>query len=243
MNSYRVFAEYYDYLNQNVDYDAGSSFISGIFKANNVKSVIDLACGTGIMSEKLMNEDFNIIGIDSSVDMLSVADSRLSALDKEYSLINSKMQDFSLSECADGCICCLDSINHLTDENDVLNTFINVYNSLNDNGIFIFDVNSVYKHRTLLNNRAYVFDEEDFFLSWDNEMLENDTVRIMLDFFIYNGESYDRFSEEFCERAYSVESLNEMLKTAGFTSIEAYGGFDYSEIKDNGERIYFICKK
>lgn len=243
MNSYGVFAEYYDYLNQNVDYDAGSSFISGIFKAYNAKTVIDLACGTGIMSEMLMNKGFKIIGIDSSVDMLSVADSRLSALDKEYSLINSKMQDFSLSECADGCICCLDSINHLTDENDVLNTFINVYNSLNDNGIFIFDVNSVYKHRTLLNNRAYVFDEEDFFLSWDNEMLENDTVRIMLDFFIYNGESYDRFSEEFCERAYSVESLNEMLKTAGFTSIEAYGGFDYSEIKDNSERIYFICKK
>ncbi len=243
MNSYNIFARFYDYLNQNVDYDAGSSFISGIFKDNNVKSVVDLACGTGIMREKLINEGFEVIGIDASCDMLSQAQQRLTDYSGKFSLLNAKMQDFELEEHVDGFICCLDSINHLTEQEDVLKTFKNVYNSLNDGGIFIFDVNTVYKHQTALNNRAYVYDEEDFFLSWDNELLEDNIVRIMLDFFVYNGESYDRYSEEFNERAYSKEALCDMLKSAGFNSINIYGGFDFSEPKIDSERIFFVCIK
>ena len=239
MSSYNIFAKYYDYLTQNIDYDAGSAFISGIFKANNAETVIDLACGTGIMSEKLVNNGFYVIGIDISEDMLSLAKQRL----PEMNFIKAGMQDFELKIKADGCICCLDSINHLTDEEDVLKTFKNVYNSLNNNGVFIFDVNSQYKHRTLLNNQTYVFDEEDFFLSWDNELLENDTVRIMLDFFVYNGKNYDRYSEEFCERAYSAEVLKDMLSEAGFNSIEVYGDLNFSNPTDECERLFFVCKK
>ncbi len=243
MSSYSVFAQYYDFLNQNVDYNAGSRFISGIFKGNKVKTVIDLACGTGVLSEMLGKMGYEIIGIDMSDEMLSMAQNRLFESECRFSLINAKMQDFSLEEKADACICCLDSINHLTDENDVLKTFKNVSASIKDNGIFIFDVNSVYKHRTLLNNRAYVFDEEDFFLSWDNEYLKDDTIRIMLDFFIFNGKSYDRESEEFFERAYSQSKLKSMLKKAGFGTVDIYGGFDYSSPKKDSERLFFVCRK
>ena len=243
MNSYNVFAQFYDYLNQNVDYNAGSSFISGIFKADNVKSVLDLACGTGVISEKLINEGFDIVGIDASAEMLTEAQQRLLLCEGNFTLINAKMQDFMLEKPVDAAICCLDSINHLTDEKDVLKTFKNVYNSLNDSGVFIFDVNTVYKHQTALNNRAYVFDEEDFFLSWDNELEEDNLVRIMLDFFVFNGESYDRYSEEFYEKAYSQEVLSEMLLKAGFKDISVYGDFDFSKPREDSERIYFVCKK
>jgi ubiquinone/menaquinone biosynthesis C-methylase UbiE len=243
MSSYNVFAKYYDFLTQNIDYDAGSSFISGIFKDNNIKSVLDLACGTGIISEKLIDCGFDIIGIDMSSDMLTEAEIRLNSYKGRYSLINAKMQDFKLTESVDGVICCLDSINHLTDEKDVLKTFNNVFDSLNIGGIFIFDVNSVYKHQTALNNKAYVFDEEDFFLSWDNELLDDNIVRIMLDFFVFNGESYDRYSEEFFERAYSEASLSNMLKNAGFSEVRIYGETDFSEPNDESERLYFVCKK
>ena len=243
MSSYNIFAKYYDFLNQNVNYDAGSSFISGIFKDNNVKSFLDLACGTGIITEKLITEGYTAIGVDLSSDMLSQAEYRLSKTKGDYSLIKAQMQDFRLTQSVDACICCLDSINHLVDEKDVLKTFQNVFKSLGDNGVFIFDVNSVYKHQTLLNNRAYVFDEDDFFLSWDNELLENNIVRIMLDFFVYNGESYDRFSEEFRERAYSEEELIKMLNNAGFNNINIFGGFDYSKPNKTSERLFFVCKK
>ena len=243
MNSYNIFSKYYDYLTQNVDYDAGSSFISGIFKANNVKTALDLACGTGIMSKRLIKEGYEITGIDSSSEMLTQAQQRLLNYEGKYSLIHAKMQDFSLEKPVDAVICCLDSINHLTDEKDVLKTIENVYNSLTDGGVFIFDVNTVYKHQTQLNNKAYVFDEEDFFLAWDNELEEDNLVRIMLDFFVFNGESYDRYSEEFYEKAYSTQVLCDMLKSVGFDNINIYGGFDYSKPLEDSERLYFVCKK
>ena len=123
MSSYNVFAKYYDYLTQNVDYDAGSNFISGFFKAKGVNTVLDLACGTGVMSEKLKEKGFEVIGIDASEDMLSLAQNRL----PENSFIKAKMQDFELEERLDACICCLDSINHLKDEKEVFKTFQNVY--------------------------------------------------------------------------------------------------------------------
>ena len=75
-----------------------------------------------------------------------------------------------------------------------------VYNSLDNGGVFVFDVNTVYKHQCILADNTFVFDEEDFFLSWDNEYLGDNTVRILLDFFVFNGSSYDRYSEEFNEK-------------------------------------------
>ena len=241
---YNIFARFYDFLTENVDYDAGSEFISGIFKDNGVTSILDLACGTGKMSERLLEEGFSIIGIDNSVDMLTEAQCRLSRFSDSFSLIRADMRDFLLEDKVDSCICCLDSINHLIDEKDVFNTFKNVFNSLNKMGIFIFDVNTVYKHRNILKNRAFVFDEEDFFLSWDNELLEDGlTVRIMLDFFVFNGESYNRYSEEFYEKAYESEALVKLLEDAGFNTIDIYSGFDYAKPGKDSERLFFVCRK
>ncbi len=65
----------------------------------------------------------------------------------------------------------------------------------------------------------------------------------MLDFFVYNGESYDRYSEEFFEKAYEAEALVSLLKDAGFRDIEIYSGFDYSKPGKDSERLFFVCKK
>ncbi|MBR1762193.1 MAG: class I SAM-dependent methyltransferase, partial [Eubacterium sp.] len=88
MSSYSVFAQYYDFLNQNVDYNAGSRFISGIFKGNKVKTVIDLACGTGVLSEMLGKMGYEIIGSDMSDEMISMAQNRLFESECRFSLKN-----------------------------------------------------------------------------------------------------------------------------------------------------------
>ena len=141
----------------------------------------------------------------------------------------------------DCCVCSLDGINHLTDIVEVKKCFDCVYNSLNDGGIFVFDVNTVYKHKNVLGNNTFVFDEEDFFLSWDNEYLGDNTVRILLDFFVYNGKNYDRFSEEFNEIAYSVNELKSVLNN--FNIIGIYDELNLNDIKEDSERIYFVLKK
>lgn len=240
MASYNIFAEFYDDLTQNVEYEKIAKYVSSFFKKYypSGKTVLDLACGTGTLSKLLNEEGYNIIGIDLSDDMLCIASSK--SVDNA-SFIKGDISSFALPQKVDYCVCSLDSINHLKSIEQIGECFNCVYNSLVDGGIFVFDVNTVYKHKNVLNDNTFVFDEENFFLSWDNEYLGENTVRILLDFFVFNGVNYDRFSEEFCEKAYEISEIENKLNK--FKILGVYDELTLTEPKNDSERIYFVCKK
>ena len=245
MNSYCEFSAVYDELTQNVDYPKRFEYINHFLIENNITNgtVLDLACGTGSMSIELIKNGFNVIGIDLSENMLEIASNRLLEYGDNFSLLKGNMTDYRLDKSVKACICSLDSINHLNDINDVEKTFCNVYNSLDENGVFVFDVNTIYKHNEILANNTFVFDEEDFYLVWDNKFESDRVVRIMLDMFVWNGKSYDRFSESFEETAYSIDDFLDALCTAGFSDISVYDELTLNPPREKSERLYFICKK
>ncbi len=242
MKPYNHFAEIYDDLTENVNYKVRSDYISDFFNKYSIPqnaSVLDLACGTGSITAELLKKGYSPIGIDLSNEMLTVADSKLSG---KIQLINADMRDFKLVNPVDAAVSLLDSINHLESEDDLNECFECVYNSLKNNGLFIFDVNTVYKHNYILGNNTFVFDEENYFLSWDNELLKNNKIRIMLDIFMLNGESYDRFSEEFIETAYETDTLKRLL-TPYFDVLGVYDELTLNNPESNSERLYFVCKR
>lgn len=245
MNSYCEFSAVYDELTQNVDYPKRFEYINHFLIENNITNgtILDLACGTGSMSIELIKNGFDVIGIDLSENMLELASNRLLEYGDNFSLLKGSMTDYRLDKYVKACICSLDSINHLNDINDVEKTFCNVYNSLDENGVFVFDVNTIYKHNEILANNTFVFDEEDFYLVWDNEFVSDRVVRILLDMFVWNGKSYDRFSESFEETAYSIDDLLDALCTAGFSDISIYDELTLNPPREKSERLYFICKK
>ena len=239
---YNYFADRYDELTENVDYDAGSDYISGFLNECGIgegAALLDLACGTGTMSLLMKNRGYRVTGIDLSEEMLSVADYKAQG---EIPFIKADMRDFRLAEPVDACMCCLDSLNHLASIGEVEDAFRCVHASLKDGGIFIFDVNTVYKHNCVLADNSFIFDEEDYFLAWDNELLEENKVRIMLDFFVFNGESYDRYSEEFVETAFSEDCLRAALSPY-FEVLGVYDELSSEAPKKDSERIYFVCKR
>lgn len=242
MSSYNSFAQFYDSLTENVDYKVRSEYISNFFSRYSAgnSTVLDLACGTGSVSAYLAEKGYNVIGIDLSDEMLTVAAGK--GIDNLL-LIKGDMTDFELTEKVDNCICSLDAINHLIDFNDVIRCFECVYKSLNDGGVFVFDVNTPYKHRQVLFDNTFVYDEEEFFLAWDNNYHENDIVEIFLDFFVFNGKNYDRFSENIKERAYKTDDLKESLIYTGFEIIGVYHELTEEEPREDSERIYFVCRK
>lgn len=239
---YNYFAYRYDELTENVDYDAGSDYISGFLNEQGIgedSTLLDLACGTGTMSLLLKNRGYRVTGMDLSEEMLSVADHKAQG---EIPFIKADMRDFRLENAVDACVCCLDSLNHLSSLEDIESTFKCVHESLRDGGIFIFDVNTVYKHNHVLADNSFIFDEEDYFLAWDNEFLEENRVRIMLDFFVFNGENYDRYSEEFIETAFSEECIRAALNPY-FEVLGVYDELTLDPPKTDSERIYFVCKR
>lgn len=240
MSSYNTFAQFYDCLTENVDYEVRSEYISNFFSVfgNNGRRVLDLACGTGTSAKLLRKKGYDVAGIDISEEMLTIAESKCNGNVKFF---KGDISDFSLPEKYDFCVCLLDSINHLNNIESVKKCFNCVHHSLNNNGIFVFDVNTVYKHNVILNDNTFAFDEEDFFLCWDNENAGDNTVRILLDFFVFNGNNYDRFSEEFYEKAYNLDEIKSAL--IGFEIMGVYDDMTLNPPNEKSERVYFVCKR
>ena len=209
MSNYGVFARYYDRLCKNVDYEVRSDYISGFFNAEGISGgkLLDLACGTGEFSKIFSSKGYDVTAMDLSEDMLTVAKSKA----PQVNFIKGDITDFDFNQTFDACICCLDSINHLIKPEMWQRCFSSVSKSLKSGGMFVFDVNTVYKHKNILSGHSFVFDEDDFFLAWDNEGINDNLVRIFLDFFVYNGESYDRYSECFDELALDSKEIISML--------------------------------
>ena len=238
MSNYGIFARYYDRLTNNAEYEVRSDYISGFFNAENKEeySVLDLACGTGSIAKCLTEKGYKVTGLDKSEEMLAEASLKIGA-----NLIKGNMTDFNFNNSFDACICTLDSLNHLNSIEEWESCFKCVHSSIKKGGRFIFDVNTVYKHNVILADNSFIFDEEDFFLAWDNELINENSVRILLDFFIYNGKSYDRYSEEILETAFSVETIKKALSP--YFEIEGiYDELTKDAVKDDSERIFFVCK-
>lgn len=238
---YESFAYLYDRLTDDIDYGQFLDFIEEQFKKNNLdaKLVLELACGTGSLTKLLCDKGYDVIGLDSSADMLEVAREKC----PETLFINQDMTEFELYGTVDSILCCLDSVNYITDKRKLLKMFKLVKNYLNYGGLFIFDINSEYKLKNIIGNNCFVRNEEDLFYSWENELSAN-KVDFYLTFFTENEDgSYDRFEEMHTERIYKESEIKNLLKQAGLRLLDV--GYDFSTDKKSkkSERIFFIAVK
>lgn len=247
MLSYSYFADYYDNLTNNVDYKAYAEYILELCKRYNHDTgiTLDLACGTGSLTVLLKQMGVDIYGIDASAEMLSVAQEK--ALDADISgmlFLRQKMQRLDLYGTIDTCICTLDSINHVTDINNVQRAFEKVSFFMNPKALFIFDVNTLYKHKEVLGNNTFVYDTEQVFCVWQNTLCEDGvTVDITLDFFENLDGMYRRYSEDFKERAYSHEEICSMLEKAGFKLLDVFGEMTFEAPMTDSQRNIYIAEK
>ena len=245
MPGYGDFARFYDGLMEDARYEERRDYLLELCRRLDHQwgRTLDLACGTGTLTRLLRASGVDAFGADGSVDMLSEAYLRAAKEGEPILFVCQQMQELELPEMIDTCICTLDSLNHLTDENDVRETFRRVAAYLNKGGLFIFDVNSVYKHREVLADNAFIAENESVFCAWQNTLLENDTVRIDLDFFEEEDGVYHRYSESFCERAYSDTVLRKWLEEAGFSVSAVYGDLSFETPEPDEQRFVYIAKK
>ena len=184
--SYGVFADFYDGLTLNVDYARRASYIAVLFAklGHNMGLTLDLACGTGSLTLELAKMGVDVYGVDGSEEMLSVASEKAFEQNIDTLFLCQKMQELDLYGTIDTCVCSLDSINHLTSENDVIETFRRIEKYLAPDGLFVFDANTVYKHRNILGDNCFIYDTDTVFCAWQNSYCEKDNrVDITLDFF------------------------------------------------------------
>ena len=246
MSGYGVFAEYYDKLTENVAYPKRADYFRTLLSAQGVTggTLLDLACGTGRLLLEMAAYGFDVIGVDASAEMLCAAQSKPQIMKLRPLLLCQTMQTLDLYDTVDAAVCALDSVNHLTDPRDVQAAFKRVSLFLNPGGVFVFDVNTVYKHKAVLANNSFVYDMEGLYCVWQNRLDEKtDTVEITLDFFEEDDGAYVRSTETITERAYPLEDLQAWLEEAGLTLLNVYEELTQSPPKSDTQRAVFVCKK
>ena len=244
--SYDDFSRYYDLLTDNVEYKKRADYFCRLLSMCGIKEgiLLDLGCGTGSMSFEMADRGFDVIGVDSSIGMLSAAQQRMFENGKHILLLNQKMQEIDLYGTVDCAVCVLDGINHLDSGDDVRKTFEKVSLFMNKGGAFAFDVNTIYKHKNILADNAFVFEPEGVFCVWQNNFNPSDnSVEISLDFFEEEDGVYYRASESFTEKAYELDEIRLWLEESGFEVVGIYDDMTTENVKPDTERAVFLAKK
>lgn len=242
---YSEFAYSYDILMQNVDYQKRTDYLYSLFeKFDRAPTLmLDLACGTGEFSNRFANKGVSVIGVDISYDMLSVAREKSAEQQNDILYLCQDAAELDLYGTVDGAICCLDSLNHITDYGDFCSAIARVSLFLEKDRLFIFDLNTEYKHSCVLGNNTFVIDTNDVYCVWQNEYQGNNTVEINLDFFTREDNVYLRTGESFCERAYTSAEIENALNKAGLKTEAIYEEMTQNEPCDTTQRVVYVTRK
>ena len=245
MDSYHALAVSYDRLTNDVDYRATVDFYMEILRREGLtpRTAVDLACGTGSVTAILAEIGLDVIGVDLSEEMLTVAQQKAMELTNMPRFVCQPLQELRLSRGVDLAVCALDSLDYITDPRDCQEAIRRVYKALNPGGIFIFDVNTPEKLRAM-DGQVFLDEDDDVYCVWRGEFdAEANICSYGMDLFQRQGNVWHRSFEEHREYAYSREQLTEYLKAAGFTRIEVYADRRFEEPREGEQRIYFKARK
>ncbi len=240
---YGEFAEVYDLLTFNVPYDELADRYAECLAELGVRGgrLLDMGCGTGSLTVRLAGRGFDVIGQDASPDMLTVAAGKSSAV----MWICQNMEETDVGGTVDAVISTLDSVNHLESAEAMLECFRRASCCLESGGAFVFDVNTVRKHREVLGNNTFVYDVDGVYCVWSNSFDESDCgVEIELDLFFENDDgTYSRGGESFREIALPNEQYCQLLEEAGFEVVSVKDYDIYNNVTDSSEKLLFLAKK
>ena len=242
MTGYGDFAEAYDALTFNVPYDEIADYYARILgEMTDGKRLLDMGCGTGSLTVRLAERGFDVIGQDASPDMLTFA----AAKSDKVTWICQKMEETELGEQVDAIVSTLDSVNHLPDRAAAERCFRRAAENLKSGGAFVFDVNTIRKHRETLGDNTFVYDVDGVYCVWTNTFDPTDNgVGIELDLFFEEEDGcYSRGGESFREIAFSEQELREMLAAAGFEVVNVWGYLTFGAPNENSDKLLIAARK
>ncbi len=222
MNSYQFLSSYYDRFTDDVGYAAWADFFERIFVAEGLQPhlLLDLACGTGSLSAEFARRGYEVIGVDASAEMLMQAMDNTLSLQPRPIFLNQRMERLDLYGTVDACLCCLDSVNYITEPATLREAFRRVELFLEPGGIFIFDVNTQQKFDRM-DGECYVREDADVFCVWQ-AVFKNPVCRYDFDIFTREGDCWSRQQETHTERYYAPDFLAQMLDDLGFLDVQFY---------------------
>jgi len=248
METYSGFAYVYDEYMDNIPYDEWTAYLIQLLVESAVEKdacIVDLGCGTGIVTRILNQAGYDCIGIDLSQDMLMIASEKTIEAKQEIIYSLQDMRTFQLPYKVEAMISIGDSVNYITTQEDLEKVFHSVYAGLLQNGVFIFDLKTIHFFRDILSDNTFAENRDTSAFIWDNEY-EPDyrNNQYSLAVFIQNETGFfERFEEIHCQHGFEIDEVKNAAKAAGLDVYAVYDAFTHDEPNEKSERLYYILKK
>ncbi len=242
--SYTAFAASYDGLMLDGHYRRRAAYLMRELRksAVPVRTVLDLACGTGSIACLLAEHGFSVIASDASEDMLAQAARKAARLKNPPLFLQQSMTKLRLTEPVDAVVSTMDSLNYLTKERDLLETFQRVRRWLKPGGRFLFDVNTPCKLRRM-DRQTYMDDTGESFCVWQTFFSEKKQIcTYQVDLFQQRSDgAWTRTFEEHRERAWTRKTLTDCLHKAGFSRVRVCGDLTRRPPEPDEDRWQFLA--
>ncbi len=242
--AFSKFAPYYDqFMLRYVNYRAWVDYIIKIFKHFQIqpKTILDLACGTGIPAMLLAQKGYRIIAVDNSLPMLAILENKVREKGYDIKIINADMRNFVVPQEADAAISLYDSINYLLTESDLQSCFRCVATALKPDGLFVFDVNTIFCLRDFWDNTETIRQVNNIHSVWQSsfdpiQKISTLHLKVAIDKKI-------SFEEIHQERGYTTSEIEQNLKSAGFRDITFYEHLTFLPPTETTLRIMVVARR
>ena len=241
---YTSFAEVYDVLMDNVNYERWADLYRDILTACGVPAgkVCECACGTASLTIPLQKQGYQMTGVDLSQEMLWIGAQKARKMGLGIPFVQQDMRKLHLHRQMDAVIATCDGVNYLLKDEDVLAFFTAAWNALRPGGALIFDISTPWKLEYERGDQIICEDRQDVTYMWQNRF---DKAQGLLDmhlciFLRQKDGSYRRIDEEQTQRAHTAENLRSLLFGAGFTDVGIFGG-SRMEAPREGEQRWHIA--
>ena len=260
MESYQDFAYVYDEFMDETPYDLWCERIDLLIKKYGISEpkrdvkealeseknlVLDLGCGTGTLTEMLYAKGYDMIGVDNSDSMLSIAMEKKEVSGSEILYLLQDMRELELYSTVGTVISVCDSINYILDEEELLEVFLRVNNYLYPGGIFIFDFNTDYKYREIIGDTVIAENRDNCSFIWENYYDEDEKINEydVTVFVKEEGELFRKFEETHFQKGYTKEKIENLLKRAGMNVLSMKDADTDGEVTGESQRIYVVAKE
>jgi SAM-dependent methyltransferase len=245
--SYEAFASVYDMFMDNVDYGAWAAYLKESLAEYGITDglVLDLGCGTGTMTELLAEAGYDMTGVDNSEEMLAEAMAKRDESGHDILYLLQDMEEFELYGTVRAIVSVCDSLNYITDEDDLRHVFSLVNNYLDPGGIFIFDMNTVYKYEEMLGTTTIAENRDDGSFIWENEYDPETGINIYELTLFLERESglYEKSVEVHYQKAYTAQRIQELLTEAGLEFVAVYDAYTKNAPAPDSGRLTFIARE